>query len=132
MNTAPASLTMLRIGATVTALLSILQPVLYLLKFAGVSGVMKVHGITGQAMFVMCVFAAVSAILWARASGNKGLMGHAIGLAIGALAQVALGELKLTTLHITLGIAMLAGAIALAVLAYRKPGSPTTPVAGEA
>ncbi len=116
-----ASLTCLRIGAVLLAALTVVQPVLWLLAETGTADLMGAHRIVGQASLLVAVFAAVSAVLWARAGGNRGLMFHAIGMAVLALAQVALGEMGVRTVHMTLGVLILAGAVALATLAYRKP-----------
>lgn len=118
MNNAAASLLTLKIFAVLAALLSIVQA---LLGF-GLLEVRGVHGTIGYVTFVVTVVAAVAAFLWSRASGNKGIFMHAAGMAVIALVQVGLGGMGLRSAHIAVGVLFLVGAVALATLAFRKPG----------
>lgn len=113
----------LRITAALTALCGILQTVLGLGMVGNLSGVYSFHRTLGYATLLVVVIAAVLAVLWSRRSGNKGLMFHAISVAVLALIQIGVGEMSITWLHITLGVLFLVAAAALATLAFRKPGS---------
>ncbi|GAA1179562.1 hypothetical protein GCM10009584_21850 [Ornithinimicrobium humiphilum] len=115
----------LQIVATLSALLGVVQAVL---GFRIVSGTwVPSHGMIGNLTFVVALVAAVVAFLWMRRSGNKSLFMHAAGMAVVALAQVAMGEMGLRAPHIAVGVAYLLGAVALATLAIRKPGEVEAP-----
>lgn len=121
MSKHPVLLT-LQIAAALAALLAVVQAVLGLMIVGGTW--VGEHGTIGNLTFVVALVAAVAAFLWSRRSGNKGLFMHAAGMAVIALAQVALGEMGLRTVHIAVGVLFLVGAVALATLAFRKPGVP--------
>ncbi len=115
----------LQISAALAALLSVVQAVL---GFQIVGGTwVDSHGTIGNVTFVVSLVAAVAAFLWMRRSGNKGLFMHAAGMAVIALAQVALGEMGQRAAHIAVGVLFLLGAVALATLAFRKPGAVEAP-----
>ena len=115
----------LQITAALAALLSVVQAVL---GFRMASGTfVSSHGTIGNVTFVVALVAAVAAFLWMRRSGNKGLFMHAAGMAVIALVQVALGEMGLRAAHIAIGVLFLVGAVALATLAFRKPGAVDAP-----
>lgn len=83
-----------------------------------------IHAHSGIAMlFVLTsVVAAVLAVLYALRSGQRGLIGHGVGLAVLALVQFALGEMgTFTVVHIILGLLIAVGAVALYFMANRKP-----------
>lgn len=118
MKNASAALTVLKVSAILTALLAIWQTVV---GFGWVDGG-GMHGMVGNVTFVVALVAAVAAFLWKRASGNTGLFMHAAGMAVLALAQIALGEMSLREVHMATGVLFLVGAVALATLSFRKPG----------
>lgn len=125
MSKSPVLLT-LQISALVMAALALLQTVLGFIIASG--SWVSWHGDTGYLTFVVSLVAAVAAFLWMRRSGNKGLFMHAAGMAVLFLLQIGLAEMDLRSVHITLGVVLLLGAVALATLAYRKPGAITEPV----
>lgn len=89
-----------------------------------------IHAHSGMAMlFILTsVVAAVFAVLWAVRSGQRGLIGHGVGLAVLALVQFGLGEMgTLTVVHIILGLLIVAGVVALYVLANRKQPTVQSP-----
>ncbi len=123
-STNSPSLLILRITACLLAALSIVQAVLGFVLLGG--GAPQLHKIIGMASFAISVIASIAAVLWARPSGNKGLMFHAIGVMILAVAQVGIGEAGLAagglqTVHASLGVLYLVAAVALATLSIRKP-----------
>jgi hypothetical protein len=111
----------LQISAALAALLAVVQAVLGFQIVAGTW--VASHGTIGNLTFVVSLVAAVAAFLWMRRSGNKGLFMHAAGMAVIALVQVALGEMGQQAAHIAVGVLYLVGAVALATLAFRKPGA---------
>lgn len=115
-------LSLLRNFAAVTALLAVAQTVLGLLvAFTDFDGV-NAHGWIGYATFIAAVAAAIGAFLWKKVSGNTGLFMHAAGVAVLALIQIGLAEMGQRWAHIILGLLILGAALALASLAFRKPG----------
>ena len=119
MRNTSTTLTVLRVSAALTALLAVWQTVV---GFGWVDGGGQ-HGNVGNATLVVALVAAVAAFLWSRASGNKGLFMHAAGMAVLALVQIALGEMSLAGVHMAVGVLFLVGAVALATLSFRKPGT---------
>lgn len=117
------SLTLLRFTAALVAVASVLQTVLGIaIAVSDATSYQELHGLIGMAAAGVAVVAAGASIAWARHSGNRGLMMHAIGVAVLAIIQVWLGEEGAREIHMALGVLILAAAIALAALAYRKPG----------
>lgn len=133
MSTAPVSpsavpapggpvLTGLRAFAALTALGGILQLLLGLGILGSIGGVFSTHRMLGYITLGVSVLAALFAVLWASRSGNKGLMFHAITVAVLALAQVGLGEMGLRWVHVIVGILFFVAALALATLSFRSGG----------
>ncbi|MFK5633913.1 MULTISPECIES: hypothetical protein [unclassified Ornithinimicrobium] len=118
MKNSDTTLTLLQITAALSALLGVLQTVL---GFGWVS-MPGWHGTLGNVTFVVALLAAVFAFLWMRRSANKGLFMHAAGMAVLALVQIALGEMEIREVHMATGVLFLLGSVALATLAFRKPG----------
>ena len=131
-NTATTSngkLTFLRVAALLAAIGSIISPLLATGPLSGTGPLNALHGMVGNMNFVFAILAGVGGVLWGRASGNKGLMFHALSLPVLAVIQIALGEMHLTMVHIVLGFAYLLAAVALFTLALRKPGTAARPTA---
>lgn len=81
---------------------------------------------SGMAMLfvVTSLVAAVFAVLYALRSGPRGLIAHAVGLVVLALIQYSLGEMgNFTVAHIVVGLLVVAGAVALYVMASRRTGT---------
>ena len=85
-STNSPSLLILRTTACLLAALSIVQAVLGFVLLGG--GAPQLHKIIGMASFAISVIASIAAVLWARPSGNKGLMFHTIGVMILALSLI--------------------------------------------
>lgn len=111
------SLLVLRICAVLTSLVAIFQAT----SGFGMGG-FNVHPRTGELATVLLAVAAVCAYVWSRRSGNKGLFMHAAGMAVIGLIQIAIGHMDLREVHIAIGVFFLLGVVALATLAFRKPG----------
>ena len=123
-NTATTSngkLNFLRVAALLAAIGSVISPLLATGPLSGSGPLHAMHGMVGNLNFVLALVAGIAGILWGRASGNKGLMFHALSLPVLAVIQIALGEMHLTMVHIVLGFAYLLAAVALFTLALRKP-----------
>jgi hypothetical protein len=76
----------------------------------------------GYLSLLSMITATIAANVWFRKGGSKGLVMHAGGVAVLMLVQIGLGQAKVAPVHVALGILIVLGAIALATLAYRKPG----------
>lgn len=120
--TTSRSLVVLRLAAAVSAALSLVQAVLAFLSLGKVAKLIGPHGIIGDVNLLVTIVAAVAAVIWFRKGGSRGLMMHAIGMAVIFLVQIGLGEAELKWPHVAIGILAVVGSVALAVLAYRKPG----------
>lgn len=123
-NTATTSngkLNFLRVAALLAAIGSLISPLLATGPLSGSGPLHAMHGMVGNLNFVLALVASIAGILWGRASGNKGLMFHALSLPLLAVIQIALGQMHLTMVHIVLGFAYLLAAVALFTLALRKP-----------
>lgn len=112
------SLLVLRISAVLTSLVAIFQAT----SGFGLGG-FAAHPRTGELATVLLVVAAVGAYVWSRRSGNKGLFMHAAGMVVIGLIQIAIGHMDLREVHIAIGVLFLVGVVALATLAFRKPGT---------
>ncbi len=123
-NTATTSngkLNFLRVAALLAAIGSLISPLLATGPLSGSGPLHAMHGMVGNLNFVLALVASIAGIVWGRASGNKGLMFHALSLPLLAVIQIALGQMHLTMVHIVLGFAYLLAAVALFTLALRKP-----------
>ncbi|MBI4898901.1 MAG: hypothetical protein HY829_00280 [Actinobacteria bacterium] len=116
------SLMVLRLSSAAAAALTLVQVVLVLLTVAKVGSLIEVHGAVGYLSLLATLTATVAAYVWFRQGGSRGLLMHAGGIVVLMLVQIALGELKAVWFHVGLGVLIVVGAIALATLAYRKPG----------
>ena len=121
--TTSRSLVVLRLAAAVSAALSLVQALLAFLSLGKVARLIEPHGIIGYVNLLVMVIAAVAAVIWFRKGGSRGLMMHAIGMAVIFLVQIGLGEVELKWPHIIIGIVAVIGSVALAVMAYKKPAA---------
>ena len=120
-TTSNGKLTFLRVAALLAAIGSLISPLLATGPLSGSGPLHAMHGMVGNLNFVLALVASIAGIVWGRASGNKGLMFHALSLPLLAVIQIALGQMHLTMVHIVLGFAYLLAAVALFTLALRKP-----------
>jgi FtsH-binding integral membrane protein len=116
------SLMVLRLSSAAAAALTLVQVVLVLLTVAKMGSLIEVHGIVGYLSLLATVIATVAAYVWFRKGGSRGLLMHAGGIVVLMVVQIGLGEMKAVWFHVGLGVLIVVGAIALATLAYRKPG----------
>ncbi len=120
--TSSRSLVVLRLSSALATLLTLIQALLVILTVTKVAKLIAVHGMVGYLSLLSMIVATVAAFVWFRRGGNKGLMMHAGGVAVLMLVQIGLGEAKVVWVHVVLGILIVLGTGALAMLAYRKPG----------
>lgn len=116
------SLVVLRLSSALATLFTLIQAVLVILTATKVAKLIGVHGMVGYLSLLAMITATIAAYVWFRKGGSKGLVMHAGGVAVLMLVQIGFGEAKVAPVHIALGILIVLGAGALAMLAYRKPG----------
>lgn len=116
------SLIVLRLSSALAAVSTLIQAVLVILTATKVAKLIEVHGMVGYLSLIATITATIAAFIWFRKGGSKNLVMHAGGIVGLMLVQIMLGELKVVWVHVGLGILIVLGAIALATLAYRKPG----------
>ena len=112
----------LRVFAVATGAAALVQGVLGLGIITNTGSVYNLHTIIGYLTLALAIVAAVLAVMWKSVSGNTGLMMHAIGVAVLAIAQVGLGVSGVRLPHIILGVLILIAAVALATLSLRPHG----------
>lgn len=113
------SLLVLRISAVLASLVAVFQAT----SGFGWAGPFSVHPRTGELATVLLVVAAVGAYVWSRRTGEKGMFMHAVGMAVIGVVQIAIGHMDLREVHMAIGVLFLLGVVALATLAFRKPGT---------
>ena len=116
------SLIVLRLSSALSALFTVIQAILIIIRVATGATLIGVHGMVGYLSLLSMITATIAAYVWFRKGGSKGLVMHAGGVAVLMLVQIGLGQAKVAPVHVALGIVIVLGAIALATLAYRKPG----------
>ena len=120
--TSSRSLIVLRLSSALAALFTVIQAILIIIRVATGATLIGVHGMVGYLSLLSMITATIAAYVWFRKGGSKGLVMHAGGVAVLMIVQIGLGEAKVAPVHIALGIVIVLGAVALATLAYRKPG----------
>ena len=116
------SLIVLRLSSALSALFTVIQAILIIIRVATGATLIEVHGMVGYLSLLSMITATIAAYVWFRKGGSKGLVMHAGGVAVLMLVQIGLGQAKVAPVHVALGILIVLGAGALATLAYRKPG----------
>ncbi len=116
------SLVALRLSSALATLFTLIQAVIVIVAATAHLKLYGVHGMVGYLSLISMIAATIAAYVWFRKGGSKGLLMHAGGVAVLMIVQIGLGEAKVVPVHIALGILIVLGAGALAMLAYRKPG----------
>lgn len=114
------SLTALRAVAGLHAVAICLQPVFAGIYLNGSGAAMRLHEPTGLALTFTGLFQLLIATIWWRSGGR--LLAPAVTLLItlGEGFQVAMGYTRQLAIHIPLGIALVASAVAFAVWTTRQ------------
>nr|NLI49446.1 hypothetical protein [Propionibacterium sp.] len=116
----------LRIFAAIAAAIATLQTVVAITMIA-LHGefLVRLHEGLGYLYVAAAVVTVVPAVVWGRLSHKPGLIGHAAGLAVAGVVQLLLGLFQaggvLGYVHMALGLLIMVGAIALYVLAKKRP-----------
>lgn len=114
------SLTALRAVAGLHAVAICLQPVFAGIYLNGSGAAMRLHEPTGLALTFTGLFQLLIATIWWRSGGR--LLAPAVTLLItlGEGFQVAMGYTRQLAIHIPLGVALVASAVAFAVWTTRQ------------
>lgn len=109
------SLTALRLVAGVHAVAICLQPVFAGIYLNGSGAAMRMHEPIGLALTFTSLFQLLIATIWWRSGGRLLAPAATLLIMLGEGIQVAMGYTRQLAIHIPLGIALVAGAVAFAV-----------------
>ena len=114
------SLAALRLVAATHAIAICLQPVVAGVYLNGSGGALRIHEPVGMAVATIAIVQLLVATIWWRSGGR--LLAPAVTLLItlGEGFQVAMGYTRQLAIHIPLGIALVASAVAFAVWTTRQ------------
>lgn len=116
----------LRMFAAIAAVIAILQTVVAITMMA-LHGefLVRLHEGLGYLYAAAAVITVFPAVVWGRLSRKTALIGHAAGLAVAGVGQLLLGLFQtggvLVYVHMVLGLLIMVGAVALYVLAKKRP-----------
>ncbi len=114
------SFTALRLVAGVHAVAICLQPVFAGIYLNGSGAAMRVHEPIGLALAFTGLFQLLIATIWWRSGGRLLAPAATLLITLGEGFQVAMGYTRQLAIHIPLGIALVAGAVAFAVWTTRQ------------
>ena len=114
------SLTALRLVAGVHAVAICLQPVFAGIYLNGSGAAMRMHEPIGLALTFTGLFQLLIATNWWRSGGRMLAPAATLLITLGEGIQVAMGYTRQLAIHIPLGIALVAGAVAFAVWTTRQ------------
>jgi hypothetical protein len=114
------SLYALRAVAGLHAVAICLQPILAGIYLNGTSPAMRVHEPLGLGLTFLGLFQLVVATIWWRSGGRLLAPAVALLITVGEVLQVSMGYSRQLAIHIPLGIALVATAIAFACWAGRQ------------
>ena len=109
------SLTALRLVAGVHAVAICLQPVFAGIYLNGSGAAMRMHEPIGLALAFTGLLQLLIATIWWRSGGRLLAPAATLLITLGEGFQVAMGYTRQLAIHIPLGIALVAGAVAFAV-----------------
>jgi hypothetical protein len=114
------TLWLLRAALTVEAVTAVVQPVLAGRYLSGDFDALAIHAAVAGLLMLATMAAFAAAILYwlaGRGTGWPALI--LIGLFVAVIVQIAVGALRVLAIHIPLGVAIVATAVALAVWSFR-------------
>jgi hypothetical protein len=113
------TLWLLRAALTVEALTAVAQPLLAGRYLSGDFDALLVHAANaGLVLFANMAAFAAAVLYWLAGRGTGWPALTLAGLFVTVIAQIAVGALRLLAIHIPLGVAIVAAAIALAVWSF--------------
>ncbi|QGF22893.1 hypothetical protein [Raineyella fluvialis] len=121
-NTVPTSLHRLRISASVTAVLVLVQLALGVTLATRIGGhaISEIHGGVGYLSLLASAVTAVFAWQAAKLVGSKGIFFHAVSLPVLMIVQIGLAEMRAVVVHIILGVLIVAGVAALVPMVNKQ------------
>jgi hypothetical protein len=114
------TLWLLRVVLTVQAVAAVAQPVIAGRYLSGDFDALAIHAAVAGLMMLATIAAFVAAVLYwvvGRGAGWPALT--LVALFVAVIAQMALGAIRVLAIHIPLGVAIVAIAVALAVWSFR-------------
>lgn len=117
----------LKMFAAIAAVLAVLQLLTAITMLSMRNGTLfRIHEGVGFLYALAAILTCFPAKVWGDLSHNKGLPMHAYGMAAAGIVQVLLGLFAdhipgATAIHMILGVLIAAGAVALSLLAAKKP-----------
>jgi hypothetical protein len=121
------ALTVLRVTAGLHAVVICLEPVFAGIYLNGSPGGMRMHEPTGLAIVFLGFAQLLIATIWWRAGGRWQAAAVSLLILAGEVVQVAMGYSRQLAIHIPLGIALVAGAVAAALWINRQRASRRQP-----
>jgi hypothetical protein len=120
------TLWLLRVALTVQAAAAVAQPVIAGRYLSGDFDALAVHAAVGGLVMLATMPAFGAAVLYwlvGRGAGWPALT--LVAMFVAVIAQIALGALRVLAIHIPLGVAIVATAVALAVWSFRPAAQRT-------
>ena len=114
-------LTALRVVAGVHAVAICLQPILAGVYLNGSGPAMRLHEPIGLALTFTGLIQLLIATIWWRSGGRLFAPAVTLLITLGEALQVAMGYTRQLAIHIPLGIALVAAAVAFAFWTARQP-----------
>jgi hypothetical protein len=120
------TLWLLRALLTVQAVAAVAQPVIAGRYLSGDFDALAIHAAVAGLMMLATIAAFVAAVLYWFASRGAGWPALTlVALLVAVIAQMALGAIRVLAIHIPLGVAIVAIAVALAVWSFRPAAQRT-------
>jgi hypothetical protein len=114
------TLWLLRAALTVQAVATVAQPLLAGRYLSGDFDALAVHAANASLVLITNMAAFIAAVLYWLAGRGAGWPALTLaGLFVAVITEVAAGALRLLAIHIPLGVAIVATAVALAVWSFR-------------
>jgi hypothetical protein len=114
------ALTVLRVAAGLHAVVICLEPVFAGIYLDGSPGGMRMHEPTGLVIVFLGIVQLLVATVWWRAGGRWQAAAVSLLILAGEVVQVSMGYSRQLAIHIPLGIALVASAIAAALWINRQ------------
>jgi heme A synthase len=111
----------LRITVIIALALVALQVLLGGAVAAQMTALQGIHAVVAYTLFLVSIVAAVFARGHAKVTGKKGVFFHALSIPILMVVQIGLGSMRVTIVHIVLGLAIAVAIGALYAMIARVP-----------
>ncbi|WP_022908797.1 hypothetical protein [Aestuariimicrobium kwangyangense] len=115
----------LRITVIIALALVGLQVLLGAAVAAQMTALQGVHAVVAYTLFLVSIVAAAFARGHAKVTGRKGVFFHALSIPILMVVQIGLGSMRVTVVHIVLGLLIAVAIGALYAMIAKVPGEHT-------